>query len=330
MNNIKVSVIVPVYNVEKFLRRCIDSIISQTYKNLEIILVDDGSTDNSSSICDEYSIIDKRIKVIHKPNGGLSSARNIGLDEASGEFISFVDSDDYLESDMYEEMMINQQLNHSDIVVSRFYTVMNGNVKLYHDQKLEEFCKTHNLNLLFNYSKNIESKEKIEVTNYVPSYVWRMLFSNDLISDQRFNEKCIIKEDLIFLINCLVKNDVKMSIVDKPLYNYVYRGNSLSQNGYLPTNKFYKTIIDLLDSLLGGTMYDDIVKYQKFLFYGYYIKSCLLNGNQKDAEIVKDWCCRENYLASKKFVFSRKQKIKNYLIYHKLFFLLKPIFKILN
>ena len=97
----KVSIIVPVYKVEKYLRKCIDSIINQTLKDIEIILVDDGSPDNCGKICDEYAAKDTRIKVIHKENGGLSSARNAGMEVAEGEYIGFVDSDDWIESDMY-------------------------------------------------------------------------------------------------------------------------------------------------------------------------------------------------------------------------------------
>ena len=100
-----ISVIVPIYNVEKYLIKCIESIINQTYKDLEIILVDDGSTDSSGKICDEFATKDNRIKVIHKKNGGLSSARNIGLDICKGNYISFIDSDDYIELDMYEKMI---------------------------------------------------------------------------------------------------------------------------------------------------------------------------------------------------------------------------------
>lgn len=101
MNSL-ITIIVPVYNVEKYLSKCLDSIICQTYKNLQIILIDDGSTDNSALICDEYAIKDDRIEVIHKKNGGLSSARNAGLDIARGDYISFVDSDDYIANDMIE------------------------------------------------------------------------------------------------------------------------------------------------------------------------------------------------------------------------------------
>ena len=102
-----ISIIVPVYNVENYLRKCVDSIINQSYKNLEIILVDDGSTDSSGKICDEYSLKDSRIKVIHKKNGGLSDARNAGMEIASGDFWGFVDSDDYIDSDMYSVLLEN-------------------------------------------------------------------------------------------------------------------------------------------------------------------------------------------------------------------------------
>lgn len=111
-----ISVIVPVYQVEKYLRRCTDSILSQTYKNLEIILVDDGSTDNSGKLCDEIASLDSRVKVIHKENGGLSSARNAGLEIAAGEYIGFVDSDDWIEPDTYEYMLSLVEANQADIV----------------------------------------------------------------------------------------------------------------------------------------------------------------------------------------------------------------------
>lgn len=113
----KISVIVPFYNVERYARQCIESIQNQTYRNLEIILVDDGSPDNCGKICDEYATSDKRIKVIHKPNGGLSSARNAGLDAATGEYIGFVDSDDWIEPEMYERMLASIITTHADISV---------------------------------------------------------------------------------------------------------------------------------------------------------------------------------------------------------------------
>ena len=111
-----ISVIVPVYNVEQYIHQCVDSILSQTYKNLEIILVDDGSPDNCPAICDEYARNDDRVKIIHQENGGISAARNSALDLCTGEYIAFVDSDDWIESNAYEEMMSEMQKKDLDVV----------------------------------------------------------------------------------------------------------------------------------------------------------------------------------------------------------------------
>lgn len=112
-----ISIIIPVYNVEKCLRRCIESVINQTYSNIEIILVDDGSTDACPEICDEYEKTDDRIKVVHKSNGGLSDARNVGIDIAQGKYIGFVDSDDYIHPNMYEQLLCALVESESDISV---------------------------------------------------------------------------------------------------------------------------------------------------------------------------------------------------------------------
>ena len=116
-----ISVIVPVYKVEQYLPQCIESIINQTYRNLEIILIDDGSPDNCGKICEEYAQKDKRIKVFHKKNGGLSDARNYGIARASGEYLAFVDSDDWIEPDMYEVLVNWIEDHQTDIVSCGFF-----------------------------------------------------------------------------------------------------------------------------------------------------------------------------------------------------------------
>ena len=123
MNNETVSVIIPVYNVEKYIRKCIESVCGQTYRNLEIILIDDGSPDKSGEICDEYAAADSRIKVIHLENGGVSRARNIGLDMATGKYIGFVDSDDYIRPGMYETLVDNMEKENVDTVICGFISV---------------------------------------------------------------------------------------------------------------------------------------------------------------------------------------------------------------
>lgn len=124
----KVSIIVPVYNVEQWLDECIESIINQTYKNLEIILVDDGSKDNSGVICDKWKLKDDRIIVIHKKNGGLSSSRNAGLDIFTGEYVTFCDSDDYIEKETIESMLNTLKEKKVDIVWCAMNKIINGKI----------------------------------------------------------------------------------------------------------------------------------------------------------------------------------------------------------
>ena len=128
MNNSLISVIVPIYKSEKYLEKCIESIIGQTYKNIEIILVDDGSEDRCGEICDAYSLKDNRIKVIHKKNGGISDARNAGLDIATGEYIGFVDSDDYIANDMLETLLGLSKQYMADISCVSYYELIDNSV----------------------------------------------------------------------------------------------------------------------------------------------------------------------------------------------------------
>lgn len=121
MESPMVSIIIPIYNVEKYLRECVDSVTGQTYRNLQIILVDDGSTDSCGQICDAYSSKDARIVVVHKDNGGLSDARNAGLSLAGGEFILYLDSDDYLDLNAVEILIASQKNTGADIVLGNFY-----------------------------------------------------------------------------------------------------------------------------------------------------------------------------------------------------------------
>ena len=126
-----ISVIVPVYNVEQYLKKCVDSIVNQTYKNLEIILVDDGATDSSGEICDELEKLDNRIKVYHKENGGLSDARNYGVERATGSYVGFVDSDDYIDAEMYEKLY--------DAITKEAADVAECNLKIVYPERVELF-----------------------------------------------------------------------------------------------------------------------------------------------------------------------------------------------
>lgn len=209
-----ITVIVPIYNVEKYLKKCIESIINQTYKNLEIILVDDGSSDGSLKICNRYQKNDERIKVVHKENGGLSSARNTGLDIANGDLISFVDSDDYIEPTMLEELKANMDKYGSDISVCNFYKVK-GNKKSANKLDQKEFV--------------LKGKEKfIYLQNeygILTVYAWNKLYKKEVFNSVRYPFGRIYEDS--YVICDLLNNAKKVSYVVKPLYNYVYRKDSI-------------------------------------------------------------------------------------------------------
>lgn len=192
-----ISIIVPVYNVEKYLNRCIDSIVSQTYRTLEIILVDDGSADNSGSICDEYAGKDVRIKVVHKNNGGLGFARNSGLDVATGKYVTFIDGDDYIGKTHIEEMYVLIQNTKTD-------TCMGGHTKVYTNKEVphKNVCA----------GKVYKNDVKAEILprmcganpkgeDYIEMSVCMVLLSNEIIKEHhlRFvSEREYVSEDLVF------------------------------------------------------------------------------------------------------------------------------------
>lgn len=213
-----ISVIVPIYNVEKYLPRCIESIINQTYKNLEIILVDDESPDNCGRICDEYMEKDARIKVIHQKNKGLSGARNSGIDIATGEYLAFVDSDDYIEPIMYETLYNDIQEHDAGMsICSRYYEFEDGHrVERY---KLEQEVKVYS------------GKEAIVEMNNYSSFdmsAWDKLYKRELFKEIRFPQGKL-SEDFFIMFRLLDKAR-KVTFNPKPLYIYVQRNNSISRN----------------------------------------------------------------------------------------------------
>lgn len=213
-NKKKVSVIVPVYNVEKYLDKCIKSIINQSYKDIEIILVDDGSTDSSPKICDDYAKNDKRIKVIHKENGGLSSARNAGIEIASGDLLSFIDSDDSIEPDLYEKVF--SYYNDNDIVVfgiERDYP--NGKIIKTGFDKVEEI---DNITALIYLNNN----DAVDLSSC------NKIFNKKLFDNVRFpiNKKC---EDYYIMYRIF---DAAQSVLLIPFigYHYFQREGSISRS----------------------------------------------------------------------------------------------------
>lgn len=200
----KISVIVPVYNVKDYIKDCIDSIVSQTYKNIEIILVDDGSTDGSGSICDEYALSDERVKVIHKKNGGLSSARNEGLKNVTGDYIGFVDSDDILSINMYFELFENMKKYNAEIAICNMcYTI-----DLFDTVKVK---KTRILN-------RTKALRCLSIAKPFGSHVCNKLFDLKVIKNIRFPEKKTYED--LYTVYKWVANAHKVIYVNNYLYYY--------------------------------------------------------------------------------------------------------------
>ena len=204
--NPKISIVVPIYKVEKYIHKCIDSILAQTFTDFELILVDDGSPDNCGKICDEYAMKDSRIKVIHKKNGGLSDARNAGIDTAIGEYIGFVDSDDYIESDMYKdlyEVIIN---NDADISITGIKEVNEEGRVIY---------------------KYLP--EKIDFSELLKqAYACNKLFKRNLFLENNLYFQNNRHYEDIELIPKLIAKSNKIVGVNKLAYNYLKRGNSIT------------------------------------------------------------------------------------------------------
>ena len=238
-----ISVIVPIYKVEKFLPKCIESILNQTYSDFELILVDDGSPDKCPEICDEYAAKDQHIVVIHQKNSGVSAARNAGLKKAKGQYIGFVDPDDFIAPDMYEKMVQAMETSEAELVVCGYD---------YYD---EEYHVDEKRKYRINFDEVIDQKELMKRMSDMPPTirhgVWNKLFKSSLLSEIYFMENLHSSEDVMFLteyIN-LVNNAV---IVHQPFYKNLVRQGSATHGGL--------SIESLADSfIVHDKMYQDIV-----------------------------------------------------------------------
>ena len=202
-----ISVIVPSYNVEPYLERCVQSLISQTYADLEIILVNDGSTDGTGKLCEKLTERDCRIKVVHKKNGGLSDARNAGIDIASGEFYSFIDGDDFIETDTYECMIAEMTDPAVSIVAGGFFvTDLEGHTVVSVSPKRQRLTKEEAFMDLFGRS-------------YITQSSCNKLFRSSLFAEVRY-KKGILNEDQEILPRLLDIGD-HVVLLDKPVYHYI-------------------------------------------------------------------------------------------------------------
>lgn len=256
----KISVIVPIYNVEKFLDRCVNSLLNQTLEDIEIILVDDESPDNCPKMCDDYAKLDSRIKVVHKKNGGLGYARNSGMEIAAGEYIAFVDSDDYVDLDMFEAMYNAAAEHNADFVRVDNYkertdgTVLNLNYLppmregVYNQTELRE-------QLLF---PQLGMMPEDDGSKYASCSVWRNIYRKEIIDKlglKFVSERDLISEDIPFNMDFMMNSQFAY-VINKKYYHYIVNDKSLTQS--YKKDRFEKEII----------LYDELVrKSQEFKIY---------------------------------------------------------------
>ena len=272
---IRLSIIVPIYRVEKYLKRCIDSILNQKFRDFELILVNDGSPDSCGDICDEYSKNDTRIKVIHKKNGGLSSARNAGIEIAQGEYIGFVDSDDWINEDMYEVLYSIGLNNDLDIVECTYSKVFNT-------ENLYDCKNEYDLIIL----DNISAIEALYKDTFYGSVVsWNKIYRKNLFKDIRFPLGKINEDQ--FTTYKLYYNCNKIGFINRDLYYYYQSVNSITRSSFtvkkldvlqaLEEARIFFQINNLKNLILRhDTLYSDVL-----------IKYYLLLSNEDKSNLIK-------------------------------------------
>lgn len=287
-----VSVIVPVYNVEKYLSKCIESILAQSYNNIEIILINDGSEDNSLQVCNDYSNKSKKIRVVDKENSGVSSTRNLGIDYATGKYLCFVDSDDYIEKDYIANLVNN--VNEDTITFCGYFVERYTNGVL-NFSKVKKFKDITNKRV----SDNI-----VEVFQYgFLAAIWNKIYDVEVLKNNKikFNEKLSLGEDLIFNLEYLKTGINYIESVNIPLYHYIKRGTESLDNRYRNDfmeiqEKLFLKLIDTLKSYAVSEKNISII-YEKFFsalvvsidnYYDYCYKK---DRNKKNlSNVVKKVC----------------------------------------
>lgn len=276
-----VSIIVPIYNVEKYLVECIKSLINQTYRNLEIILINDGSIDDSVKICEQYIEQDNRIILINKKNGGSASAKNEGLKVAKGDYITFVDSDDFIESDMIEYMVNTIKKYNADIVQCSFTNLYKNTEKFKQDTIVEQ---------------KISSKDFLELflTKWDSSLFWNKLFKREVIENVFFKEgRCI--DDEFFTYKCVI-NSKSIVTSNKIVYNYRMR-----RSGVMKSESSQKQILkDRIDYLyeryelvthiyedLDDIFLENLLTYYLIISRNYFIDKNILDYMKNKLKLIK-------------------------------------------
>lgn len=321
-----VSIIVPIYNVELYMKKCIQTIINQSYKKIEIILVDDGSTDNSGNIADEYAKEDLRIKVIHKLNGGLSDARNAGMKKATGKYICFIDSDDFIEEDMIEKMVDKITTLKVDVLIAGYYVDFVDEKGKLVDRKIKQF-NTDGCYL----DKDEISQELLGMLGYA----WNKMYRLDYLRENQyqFEKGLSLMEDTEF--NSRVLSKAKIGL-DKGVFNHYIQRNRETLG-----NKKYKNLLEL--NIRFCNCHETLLKEWKvkkekieeikvkdyLLILKGYIKGIVLEDDAKILNTIEELMTNKeikNTIMIKKYK-NFREKIFCFLLKHKMILFLKLYYR---
>lgn len=320
--DILVSVIVPVYQVEEYLARCVDSVLSQTHQNLEVILVDDGSRDTSGTICDDYAGKDPRVKVIHKENGGLSSARNAGIDIAAGDYLEFVDSDDWLEPDAVEAMLTLARETGMKVVVGGRWDVSART-----GEKKKGLCPPRREIL-----SGVEMVRRIFRWDNCDSSACDKLFHRELFREARFPVG-VVCEDIPIMYKIMLDAG-RVALLNQPVYNYYHRSGSITYTGISEKNFHYSRHTAVILAFIQEN-YPELITEAKYLRVRSLVYAVLSadTAASDDRERFREetGMCRRELRCRLGFIltstmFSQREKITDCLLGLNLYRILQPFF----
>lgn len=302
-----VSVVVPVYNVREYLGLCVDSVINQSYSDLEIILVDDGSTDDSGAICDEYDKMDNRVLVIHKANGGLSDARNAGIVRVTGKYVYFLDGDDRIAYNAIEKLVNFAERNKCDMVQGGFYYDY-GRYCLYDDRRVKDEDEP------FVIDRPTAMAELVK-NEYIKNFAWGKLYLASIVKKYPFRKGVYFEDS--YWQHHIVNETANYGVIPEPLYYYLQRGNSISGN-YSIRN------IDLLKGteekfLFVKNKYPELTDMMAERYWDLVCDSALIasrSGDRKLAEAYSDYRNRVENDYKEEFGKAMKYSVKYRLARH--------------
>lgn len=334
-----ISIIVPVYNVQPYIDKCITSILNQTYKDLELILIDDGSTDESGAICDKYAGQDERIRVFHVKNGGQSTARNIGMKEAKGDYLAFVDSDDFIESTMYEKMMnvatsygahiveSNFSGRHTEPPTDELLKKDGGEIDLFDKDFAEKKFNTENITLLSG-EEALERQLNYRIKCQFPgTAMWPKMFKREVIDGLSLPDG-LLHEEFELLAQAFLKCD-KYAYINEVLYHRTIRDDSTTAMQFseraFDKLKVFRMRSDFLNRVGHSKLYDYSKEQEYILMLHYYGESIKYGMTAKIKELKEDILKEKEAILSSNLENDKMKKYKLFFFSSKIYGLLYKI-----